>query len=174
MQPALGSFAELDFSPQRAEDVGCAGRGMLVTKPAMRRQVTMSCWLFLAGIRGSCSLPGESWLSLPCGDFLHQQKLSDFLSAALWGVQAVEPGMAVLSMETVQGWDTREKTNSLPCPSAPFASLCPQRNAVPGTSGDQLWSSPAPSALQGDKEKLFSSLCTPLDARMDAQPKRLL
>lgn len=55
-----------------------------------------------------------------------------------------------------------------------FLSLCSGRNAVAGTSGDQLWSSPAPSALQGGKGRMFSSPYTSLDARMDAQPKRLL
>lgn len=55
------------------------GRGTLVTKPDTRRQVTMSCCLFLAGINGSCSLPGGQLavlLVVTCpvvvaGDFLH-------------------------------------------------------------------------------------------------------
>lgn len=67
------------ISPQRAEEVCCAGRGMLVTKPDTRRQVTMSCRLFLAGIRGSRGLPGGQLavlLVVTCpvvvaGDFLH-------------------------------------------------------------------------------------------------------
>lgn len=98
------------------------------------------------------------------------------VSAALWGVQAAEPGMAALLMEIMQGWDKRKgKSSPMFLWSICFSlSLCSQRSVVVGTSGDQLWSSPAPFALWGDKEKLFNSPYTPLNARMDAQPKRLL
>ena len=168
------------ISWQWAEDSRCAGRQMFVRKANTKGQITTSCCRFPCCSPWVLQPPREQFavmLVVTLSPALSQQMIFCTVSIALCKTYSgCSPWRGCADGGNRAGLGYKEKQR---CPHPPWSmyfclSLCSLRSALDGTLAGQLESSPATSAFQGDKERLFNSPYAPANARMDTQPKWLL
>lgn len=171
MQPCIGQLCRAGFPHRGQGDVSDktsheeTGNNVLLPVPCWNPWV-LQFSQGTAGCFAGCHCPVVI--------FCTSRNFLMFLSAALWGVQAVEPGLAWLCCrwKLCRGVGYKENQIHSHVPLVLLLSLLFLEKCCGWNISFGLHL--PPSALQGDKERLFSSPCTPLDAQMGAHPKRLL